>query len=273
MENKVLLFLAVAFYSFICKFSLISDAFIWFSFFIFALKIFNRELNFLAGARSVTFTIKNQCPYTVWPGTLTGAGTVLPSTGFELATGASISFDTTPSWSGRLWGRTLCSTDSTGTFSCATADCGTGEITCNGAGAKPPATLMEFTVAANGGLDFYDVSLVDGFNVPVSIVPQGGGQGCNSTSCPANVNAACPPDLAMKGSDGSVIGCKSACLAFNRPEFCCTGPYDSPATCKPTSYSLFFKNQCEQAYSYAFDDKTSTFTCAASKVYVITFCP
>ena len=40
---------------------------------------------------------------------------------------------------------------------------------CNGAGGVPPVTLAEITLNGAGGLDFYDVSLVDGFNVPVQV--------------------------------------------------------------------------------------------------------
>jgi len=87
------------------------------------------------------------------------------------------------------------------------------------------------------------------------------------------VNAACDPSLAVRGSDGTVIACKSACLAFNQPQFCCTGEYDSPEKCQPNQYSMTFKQQCPQAYSYAYDDKSSTFTCPSGGNYLITFCP
>ncbi|KAL4346738.1 hypothetical protein GQ457_17G010220 [Hibiscus cannabinus] len=236
---------------------------------IFALSL---AILFFYGAHSATFTFINNCPYTVWPGTLTGGGAQLSSTGFELASKASSTLDVPAPWSGRFWGRTQCANTS-GKFQCATADCGSGQITCNGAGAIPPASLIELTLAANGGKDFYDVSLVDGFNLPLSISPQGGSGGCSATSCPANVNAACPPELQIKGSDGGVIACKSACLAFNQPQYCCTGAYGSPDTCHPTQYSKIFKGQCPQAYSYAFDDKSSTFTCSGGPNYLITFCP
>ncbi|KAF8397758.1 hypothetical protein HHK36_016680 [Tetracentron sinense] len=224
------------------------------------------------GAHSATFTFTNKCSYTVWPGTLTGGGgSQLSSTGFELASGASSSLNVPAPWSGRFWGRTLCST-SNGRFTCGTGDCGSGQIACNGAGAIPPCTLVEHTLAANAGQDFYDISLVDGFNLPMSVTPQGG-SGCSSTSCSANVNSVCPAELSVKGSDGSVIACKSACLAFNEPQYCCTGDFDTPETCPPTNYSMIFKNQCPQAYSYAYDDKSSTFTCSGGANYLITFCP
>jgi hypothetical protein len=42
-------------------------------------------------------------------------------------------------------------------------------LQCNGAGGVPPVTLAEITLNGAGGNDFYDVSLVDGFNVPVQV--------------------------------------------------------------------------------------------------------
>ncbi|XP_057441515.1 thaumatin-like protein 1 [Lotus japonicus] len=226
------------------------------------------------GVHSATFTFTNNCPFTVWPGTLTGAGKPqLSSTGFELAPQGSSSLDAPDGWSGRLWGRSQCSTSSSGQFTCGTGDCASGQITCNGAGAVPPTSLVELTLASDGGQDFYDVSLVDGFNLPLSLTPQGGSGGCSSTSCSVNVNSVCPPELAVKGSDGSVIACKSACLAFNRPDYCCTGSFGNPQSCPPSNYSKVFKGQCPQAYSYAYDDKSSTFTCSGRPNYAITFCP
>ncbi|CAK9157683.1 unnamed protein product [Ilex paraguariensis] len=229
---------------------------------------------FLSGAHSATFTITNHCPYTIWPATLTGGGGAqLSTTGFELASGASSLINVPAPWSGRFWARGFCSTDSSGKFTCGSADCGSSQIACNGAGAIPPASLVEFTLAAAGGQDFYDVSLVDGFNLPVSVVPQGGSGGCNSTACPVDVNANCPPVLAVRNANGATISCKSACLAFNQPQYCCTGSFGSPNTCPPSEYSKFFKGKCPQAYSYAYDDKTSTFTCTGGANYLVTFCP
>lgn len=223
-----------------------------------------------ADARAATFTITNNCPYTIWPATLTGSGTRLSSTGFELASKAALPLQVTPPWSGRVWARSGCTTDPSGKFTCATADCGSGQVQCIG-GAIPPASLAEFTIAAPGGKDFFDVSLVDGFNLPLSISPQGN-PACSSTSCPSDINAVCLPELAVKGANGAVVACKSACLAFGQPQYCCTGEYNSPEKCPPTSYSKFFKSLCPQAYSYAFDDKSSTFTCDGAN-YLITFCP
>jgi hypothetical protein len=37
-----------------------------------------------------------------------------------------------------------------------------------------PATLVEFTLDGAGGLDFFDVSLVDGYNLPMRVAPRVG---------------------------------------------------------------------------------------------------
>ncbi|XP_028784635.1 thaumatin-like protein 1 [Neltuma alba] len=229
----------------------------------------------VSGVSSTTFTIVNKCGYTVWPGILSNAGvSPLPSTGFVLQTGESKTISTPTSWGGRFWGRTQCSQDSTGKFSCVTGDCGSGRLECGGKGASPPATLAEFTLDGAGGLDFFDVSLVDGYNVPMMVVPQGGsGDNCTNTGCVADLNGACPSELKVMSEDGTEgVACKSACEAFGSPQYCCSGSYGSPNTCKPSSYSQIFKKACPRAYSYAYDDKTSTFTCASAD-YTITFCP
>ncbi|CAL0310238.1 unnamed protein product [Lupinus luteus] len=225
----------------------------------------------LPGAYSASITIKNNCPFTIWPGALSGASTAqLSSTGFELASQASQTIDVPEKWSGRFWGRRQCS-NANGKFVCGNGDCGSGQVACNGAGGAPPVSLAEFTLSGFGSQDFYDVSLVDGYNLPVSIAPQKGG--CQSTICPKDVNTVCPQELALKGSDGGIIGCKSACMALNQPQYCCSGAFNTPDKCPPTNYSKIFKDQCPQAYSYAYDDKTSTFTCPAGGNYVVTFCP
>ncbi|RDX72576.1 hypothetical protein CR513_47916, partial [Mucuna pruriens] len=225
---------------------------------------------------TTTFTMVNKCDYTVWPGILSNAGiAALPTTGFVLQTGESKTVTAPTSWGGRFWGRTLCTQDSAGKFSCLTGDCGSGELECAGSGATPPVTLAEFTLDGAGGLDFFDVSLVDGYNVPMLVVPQGGsGDNCTSTGCVGDLNGACPSELRVASVDGKQsVACKSACEAFGSPQYCCSGAYGSPNTCKPSAYSLMFKNACPRAYSYAYDDKTSTFTCASAVEYTITFCP
>ncbi|XP_073102129.1 thaumatin-like protein 1b [Elaeis guineensis] len=223
------------------------------------------------GGLSTTFTFKNNCAKTIWPGIQDNPNVpAFPQTGFTLAASASNSITASSKWAGRIWGRTGCSTNA-GRFTCQTGDCGTGQVACNGNGGTPPATLLEFTLDGSGGKDYYDISLVDGFNLPASITPQGV-SGCQTTSCSANINTQCPSQLQVTES-GTVVACKSACLAFDQPQYCCTGAYNSPKTCKATSYSEFFKKECPQAYSYAYDDSSSTFTCPNGANYLITFCP
>ncbi|CAL9765584.1 unnamed protein product [Musa acuminata subsp. burmannicoides] len=228
---------------------------------------------------AATFTLANNCDYTVWPGVLSSAGdAALATTGFALETGQSKSLDAPATWSGRFWGRNLCSTDSAGRFSCGTGDCGSGEVECSGGGAAPPATLAEFTLGGGrGGMDYYDVSLVDGYNLPMLVAPRGGSGGdCGSTGCVMDLNGVCPSDLKVvarsSAGAGEGVACKSACEAFGSPQYCCSGVYSNPATCTPSPYSQLFKNACPRAYSYAFDDATSTFTCSSAD-YLITFCP
>lgn len=230
------------------------------------------------GVFSTTFTLLNKCEHTVWPGILSNAGvSPLSTTGFVLQKGESRTITAPSSWGGRFWGRTHCTTDSTGKFSCVTGDCGSGKLECSGNGAKPPATLAEITLDGHGGLDFFDVSLVDGYNIPMLFAPQGGsGQNCTSTGCVDDLNDACPSELKVRSADGGGgVACRSACEAFQQAQYCCSGAYGSPDTCKPTSYSEIFKSACPRAYSYAYDDKSSTFTCSSSSVssYTITFCP
>ncbi|PKU83403.1 Ras-related protein RABC2a [Dendrobium catenatum] len=220
---------------------------------------------------AITFTITNNCEFTVWPATLSGGGhPLLDTTGFTLDPGSTVYLPAPPTWSGRLWARTHCSTDPTGRFSCLSGDCASGSISCSGAGGIPPATLAEFTLDGADGNDFYDTSLVDGFNLPLSIVPDVAG--CSATGCASDVNQLCPVELQQTADDGEVIGCKSPCLVFQTDQYCCTGAYSDPHTCTATDYSRVFKDACPRAYSYPYDDPTSTFTCVGAN-YLITFCP
>lgn len=220
------------------------------------------------GVSGATFTFVNRCDNTVWPGILANAGSPrLDSTGFELPKDTSRSFQAPTGWSGRFWARTGCSFDGSGSGSCLTGDCGSGQVECNGFGAAPPATLAEFTLGS-GGQDFYDVSLVDGYNLPMIVEGSGGSGLCTPTGCVSDLNQQCPPELRVGDGDA----CKSACEAFGTPEYCCSGAYGSPATCKPSIYSEMFKAACPKSYSYAYDDATSTFTCTGAD-YTMTFCP
>jgi hypothetical protein len=227
-----------------------------------------------------TFTFVNNSGQTIWPGALGNAGQpVLNGGGWELAPGESMSISVPGTWAGRFWARTYCSFNGSGAGSCETGDCG-GVLNCNGAGGQPNVSLAEFTLGDGTSPDFYDVSFVDAFNIPISVAPVGGTTGsnpyqCTTAGCTANLNPGCPSALQEVDSSGNIIACLSACSEFGTPQYCCTGAYGSPSACNPSSwpvdYAAYFKSACPGAYSYAYDDPTSTFTCQGATGYVITF--
>ncbi|KAJ4874292.1 Pathogenesis-related thaumatin superfamily protein [Raphanus sativus] len=209
------------------------------------------------------FTIVNLCDQTIWPAITPGEN--FSGGGFKLKPGHSIVFNAPVGWSGRIWGRTGCNFNRTGTESCETGSCGS-KLKCSASG-KQPVSLAEFTLAS---LDFYDVSLVDGYNLPMTVTPVNGTGNCNVAGCVADLRRRCPVELAVK-SKGKVISCRSACDVFDSDQYCCRGDYGNPSTCRPSHYSKIFKKACPTAYSYAYDDPTSIFTCTGSD-YVISFC-
>ncbi|CAM0872239.1 unnamed protein product [Alopecurus aequalis] len=229
---------------------------------------------YLREGGAATFTFLNKCTGPVWPGILSNAGTApIEPTGFALPPGSARALPFPTGWSGRLWARTGCGQDASGRFACATGDCGTGTVECSGAHGATPATLAEFTLDGGGHNDFYDVSLVDGYNLPILVEPAGSngntGTTCAAAGCSADLNLRCPAELRSAGGGA----CRSACDAFGTPEYCCSGAFANPNTCRPTAYSQAFKLACPRSYSYAFDDPTSTFTCGGGRDYTITFCP
>ncbi|GKD41857.1 thaumatin-like protein, partial [Tanacetum coccineum] len=81
---------------------------------------------------------------------------------------------------------------------------------------EPPASLAEFNL--DSPLDFYDVSLTDGFNMPISIFPYDDSGVCPSIRCDTDLNLHCPPNLMVRGDRGETVACKSGCTAFQTPE-------------------------------------------------------
>ncbi|KAL8138316.1 hypothetical protein V2J09_004317 [Rumex salicifolius] len=215
---------------------------------------------------SRVFTIVNGCKETIWPAIFPGDS--FGGGGFRLKEGQSRVFTAPVGWSGRIWARTGCDFDGSGNGTCETGRCGT-ELQCKGSG-EPPATLAELTLGTTTS-DFYDVSLVDGFNVPVTVTPLKGQGNCSTAGCVSDLRRTCPSEL-QRRMDGRTVACRSACDVFNTDQYCCRGAYGGPAVCQPTDYSRKFKTACPTAYSYAYDDPTSIFTCAAAPDYAITFC-
>ncbi|KAK4780556.1 hypothetical protein SAY87_016662 [Trapa incisa] len=228
--------------------------------------------------RDLTLTVFNNCPYPVWPAIQPNSGfSVLEKGGFLLPSLTHRSFlaPYTP-WSGRIWGRTGCSYNHRrNQFTCATGDCG-GRLECGGLGGKPPVTLAQFSLH-NGRNDLasYGVSLVDGFNVPMTVTPHQGKGVCPLVGCQANLLASCPPKLQVRQPrDGTVVACMSGCQAFGTDELCCRNRYNSPATCRPSFFSQIFKKACPSTFTYAHDSTPSLLhECASPRELKVTFCP
>jgi hypothetical protein len=228
------------------------------------------------GVRQLTFI--NRCKEPIHVGAISQMA-VPEGGGFLLGAGQT-HVTTVPggAWSGRFWGRTGCQFDGAGVGSCKTGDCA-GGLKCSGGG-KTPATLAEITFSAGPpNPDFYDISLVDGYNLPMAIAPlpgthdrnPGAPYDCGTPSCVADLNPTCPAELRVTNG-GQTVGCLSACEKLQSDQFCCRGAFGTPDTCPPFDDSRVFKAACPTAYSYAYDDATSTFTCKGED-YAIWFCP
>ncbi|TFK29455.1 Osmotin, thaumatin-like protein [Coprinopsis marcescibilis] len=242
-----------------------------------------------SGAAARTFTVYNACPFTIWPAIFTdlNVGTAKPNitTGWEAKAFTRVSFHVPDNWAaGRIWGRRNCDfSRNPGPNSCVTGGCN-GGLVCDqrtGAGV-PPASLAEFTLGAGQGADWYDISLVDGYNLPISITNN---KGCPVADCPVDLGPSCP--AALKGpfdSTGFPVGCKSACFANidgnqGNSKNCCSGSFSTPQTCPPSGVQFYdyFKSRCPRSYVYAYDESSGTalFTCPSQLKadYTITFCP
>ncbi|KAM3310290.1 hypothetical protein ACQJBY_031153 [Aegilops geniculata] len=215
----------------------------------------------VAGTHAATFTITNKCQFTVWAAAVPSGG------GKQLDPGAQPWSIEVPAGTtgGRVWARTGCNFDGSGNGQCQTGDCG-GVLQCTGYG-QAPNTLAEFGLNGFNNLDFFDISLIDGFNVPMDFLPADGTAGCakGGPRCDADITSQCPSELQAPG------GCNNACTVFKKDEYCCTGT--AADNCGPTDYSKFFKGQCPDAYSYPKDDPSSTFTCPGGTNYQVVFCP
>ena len=227
-----------------------------------------------AGAHLVTFV--NRVSQTIWVGAAQNPAHPLARTGWKLLPGHRLTITVPEHWNGRFWGRTGC-VFRNGRGHCQSGDCG-GRYQCTGNGTIP-ATLAEYDMNAWDGLDFYDVSMVDGSNLPMFInVTHGTAanrvnrKGCVAAGCTTPVN--CPSVLRVKAA-GAVVGCESACARFGTDQYCCRGAWASRSACNPAQwpvdYAAVFKKAEPYAYSYADDDATSTFVCKGRCDYRITF--
>ncbi|EPS68133.1 hypothetical protein M569_06639, partial [Genlisea aurea] len=223
---------------------------------------------------ALTLTVVNNCPFTIWPAIQPNAGhPALERGGFALPTLTHRSFPAPDAhWSGRIWARTRCEYRQ-GRFSCLTGDCG-GRLECDGAGGSGPATLAQVSLHHGGeGEDYssYGVSLVDGFNLPATVTPHEGKGTCPVVGCRADLLKTCPEALQVRGG-GEVVGCKSGCAAFGTDELCCRNRFNSPGTCRESSYSLFFKHSCPATFTYAHDSPSLMHQCSGPRELKLIFC-
>jgi hypothetical protein len=212
--------------------------------------------------------IENQCTYKTWT-FAQPAGTLPGGVPLELDPGQAVVMGWSNSFSGRIWPRTQC-TGNGGNLQC---EQGNG-----------PDTLAEFTLTAGMASDWYDISLVDGFSLPVGIIqldaPWGldpsyvsGGplpadvQQCGSPVCAVDLNPGCPASQQLKDSQGNIWGCKNGQSANG-------GHGATPVT-------TYLKAGCPTSYTYAFDDPQSLFLCKSAeqnggvgaKDYKVIYCP
>ncbi|PWA38949.1 Apple-like protein [Artemisia annua] len=178
--------------------------------------------------------------------------------------GTSRSFQAPENWSGRIWGRTGCDFNKSGSWSCATGDCGTGEIECKGRNYTQPVTIAELNMTT--GDDYYDVSLLSGFNLPMTIEAKGGDDFCPVTGCATDLNRRCPGELRLEGGGG----CQSACQVFPTKDHCCL--FEGEEKCNTTLYGMFFLISCPNAISYESVSPSYPARCTADD-YRVKFCP
>ncbi|XP_008224274.1 PREDICTED: osmotin-like protein [Prunus mume] len=198
-------------------------------------------------------TLVNNCPFPLWPGIQPNSGhPVLERGGFYLPALSHRPFPTPtqPRPPGRRDGR----------------------LECNGAGGAAPATLAQVSLHHGpNDLFSYGVSLVDGFNVPLTITPHEGHGVCPVVGCKADLLATCPERLRVTSHAG-VVACKSACEAFRTDELCCRNQYNSPQTCRASSYSEFFKRACPATFTFAHDSPTLMHQCSSPHELKVIFC-
>ena len=227
-----------------------------------------------AGTREFTFV--SHVNQTIWVAAAQNPAHPLHTTGWVLKPGRSLTITVPNHWNGRFWRRTGC-VFRHGRGRCQTGDCA-GLFQCQGNGAIP-ATLAEYDLDAWDGLDFYDVSMVDGANLPMYINVTAGkaakkvsSLGCIPAGCTKHVD--CPKVLQIKAGH-KVVACESACARFGTDQYCCRGAWAPRSQCDPAKwpvdYAAVFKKAEPYAYSYVDDDATSVFTCQGRCDYQITF--
>ncbi|KAI3692202.1 hypothetical protein L6452_32013 [Arctium lappa] len=184
-------------------------------------------------------------------------------TGFELTKGNLRFFQTPARWNGRLWGRTDCVFNGSGSGNCASGNCESKELECNGTAYTLPVTRAEFII--DHDQDLYGVSLTDGYNLQMIVEVNGGsGSGflsCAKTGCVDDLSQRCPMDLWAGGGGCKNVGCEAL-----------GAPSDAQMPCNRKAYPELFKSACPVSYSTPNNGQTRLFSCKDVD-YTVRFCP
>uniref|UniRef100_A0A183CMY2 Thaumatin-like protein n=1 Tax=Globodera pallida TaxID=36090 RepID=A0A183CMY2_GLOPA len=133
---------------------------------------------------------------------------------------------------------------------------------------------------------FYDVSYVDGFNVPISVLVKD----CPGVRIASNFTfnsllASLPIEMKkdMTYNNGQdLVGVQSVCNAYGTDVVCCRNAYGVPATCKPSAEHGWTSDQLAgyntmhatfpDTYNYAYDDQNATKVCHGATEFHIGIC-
>eukprot|EP00484_Ammonia_sp_Unknown_P021860 CAMPEP_0197029536 /NCGR_PEP_ID=MMETSP1384-20130603/8959_1 /TAXON_ID=29189 /ORGANISM="Ammonia sp." /LENGTH=543 /DNA_ID=CAMNT_0042458723 /DNA_START=39 /DNA_END=1670 /DNA_ORIENTATION=+ len=216
------------------------------------------------------FQFVNQCEYPIWVGMNAGNDSLSHSVwasimnedlldgGFKLDSEQTRTLTFPALKAMNIWARTNCAEDADGTFQCDTGSCSSavnqmgkdgkccgeesGVYKCSGPAS--PESIVEITLAQNqcDQNDFYDVGVIDGYNIPVSIEPFNytlndtiNHAGMGKFACGAakvnvfNVSRNCPDVLKVNGNTNrnltetplssfnfsSMVYCLGICKAVN----------------------------------------------------------
>ena len=155
-------------------------------------------------------------------------------------------------FSTKVWGRTNCQ-EREGILECDTGDCGPNQK-CSYYG-RSPITVAQFNTNFLNGLplQYYQVSLINGFNLPISIVPEN--DDCKSSSCELEreqLKEVCSNQLQFFNTTGNINGCLSPCDKFKTRKTCC--PTLSLNECdfdiSNNEYENIFEDYCPTANTF-----------------------
>lgn len=241
-------------------------------------------------------SITNQCEFPVWMATIPNAKIApLSDRTVKLSKGQSHDYSIPNNgWAGRFWPKVGC--DSNG------KNCAAGEAIppCPPSGCQPPAdTKVEINFPNLNSREpaWYNISLVDGYSLPIEIKPRGEKSGsCITTKCNLSL-AECPRNETQGLGDlrviknGKAVQCLSPCKKWNYPspfglgkpeteapgvDLCC--PYNDVERCRKgivaqTNFVQTVHKACPTAYSYAYDDQAGLHNCPTQKSFDVTLCP